>query len=646
MAQDFKHDRDYQNLIFGNMGQALREDFDSLLSNFSGSTAPINPVVGQPWYDTSNDILKRFNGNEWVEIDKNTKLYNDLMNAKGTKDSLWERLAVSLNEDGTLKNNLEENMTEWIDSGLTPTYVSGNEFTVMGNQTDIFVQFRKVKATLDASTVYSSVLSSSYDNNNDETNIVLRENVIDDTINKIEHGLIKPNNNGSLPFLVALNTYYDNSDSSLLSTNVKEALDEIISNFKAEGDIDLGGYNLLNVNDIKFNNVYGFEQNWDTDTITRLEGANGLNSSDFNNIHPWSNMRRCNQADDRTINAYYGDPTYVEDGSNGQVMVEIPKFWYRVEHLTVNGEQITRWYVTNEPKSGFKVHPAFIREGKERSFIYVAAFEGTLYDNSAENYVGDGVTYDYSDDKLASVAGLQPISGDTDHLDILEARQLAMNRGNGWGQRDALATWAVNLLIYTEYANFNSQSVLSEGILNLDSGSGNQSQNTGHTSSLGNDSGEVVLTELENGATGATETYPFSYRGIENWYGNIWEFIDGLVIKDDGYYYESDFSKWNSDGSGYTHIQTSPITSDGYIDVIAHYNNFDFSFIGESTSGGSTSYLSDYQWSHDSGEVNIARGGGHWYHGSLGGVGYLRLDSAVGDSPRYISARLLSYSEE
>ena len=59
--------------------------------------------------------------------------------------------------------------------------------------------------------------------------------------------------------------------------------------------------------------------------------------SDFNNIYPWSDMRRCNLSDNGTVNAYHGDPLYAEDGSNGQVMVEIPKAWwmmgarYRVE---------------------------------------------------------------------------------------------------------------------------------------------------------------------------------------------------------------------------------------------------------------------------------------------------------------------------
>jgi hypothetical protein len=37
---------------------------------------------------------------------------------------------------------------------------------------------------------------------------------------------------------------------------------------------------------------------------------------------------RCNVTDDGTITAFYGDSNYADDGSNGQVMVYQPKFYY------------------------------------------------------------------------------------------------------------------------------------------------------------------------------------------------------------------------------------------------------------------------------------------------------------------------------
>jgi len=220
---------------------------------------------------------------------------------------------------------------------------------------------------------------------------------------------------------------------------------------------------------------------------------------------------------------------------------------------------------------------------------------------------------------MASVADLQPISGDTDNLDILEARELAGNRGAGWAQNDFFNATAWQLLAVVEYANFNFQSVLSEGITNLDWNSVNDGQDTGHTSSLGNSSGEIVIDPLDRGS-GDSETYACSYRGIENPYGNMRNFTDGIFIKDDGYYIESDPANWNDNGAGYTHIPTTPIESDDYIDDIDYLTELDYQFFASSTGGSSSTYLCDKQYSHDGGEVNILLLGGSWNRGSAAGL--------------------------
>ena len=36
------------------------------------------------------------------------------------------------------------------------------------------------------------------------------------------------------------------------------------------------------------------------------------------------------------VNAYYGDAGYIENGSNGQVMVEQPKFYYKMVPLKID----------------------------------------------------------------------------------------------------------------------------------------------------------------------------------------------------------------------------------------------------------------------------------------------------------------------
>ena len=51
--------------------------------------------------------------------------------------------------------------------------------------------------------------------------------------------------------------------------------------------------------------------------------------NDFDNIYPWSDIKTCNIDADGNVLAYLGEPSFARDGTNGDVMVEIPKFYYR-----------------------------------------------------------------------------------------------------------------------------------------------------------------------------------------------------------------------------------------------------------------------------------------------------------------------------
>ncbi|MEB2554040.1 tail fiber domain-containing protein [Burkholderia cenocepacia] len=51
---------------------------------------------------------------------------------------------------------------EWLNYGLTPTYVSSAQFTVTGNQTTIYSVGRRVRATVTAGTIYGSISVSTY----------------------------------------------------------------------------------------------------------------------------------------------------------------------------------------------------------------------------------------------------------------------------------------------------------------------------------------------------------------------------------------------------------------------------------------------------------------------------------------------------
>ena len=82
--------------------------------------------------------------------------------------------------------------------------------------------------------------------------------------------------------------------------------------------------------------IVGVEVDLANKKFTRLAGAvNRTGGKGFDDIHCFGGRRRCNVADDGTVKAYHGGAGYKEDGTNGQVMVEQPKFYYKVVPLEI-----------------------------------------------------------------------------------------------------------------------------------------------------------------------------------------------------------------------------------------------------------------------------------------------------------------------
>ena len=300
--------------------------------------------------------------------------------------------------------------------------------------------------------------------------------------------------------------------------------------------------------------IAGLCVDYENKTFKRLAGAVGLSQgSDFNKFTMYGGRKRCNVLDDGTIVAYYGDEGYTEDGSNGQVMVFQPKFYYKVVPLKLeknNDSSIgyhlrkVNYYVSSKPKTGFKLHPAFYDEnGNAINYILFSADEGSMYDVSAKAYVNDNVdeSITYEDgDLLCSVAGKKPISGLRQGLGTRSVfESMAQNRGAGWHLETIKATGANQLLMMIELAMMNSQTGIGQGVVSIaDNASYNCSSLTGSTADLGNGTGQATKTTNEIGGTQTAYTksgkVSVSYRGVENPWGNIRKHIQGINIWGDG----------------------------------------------------------------------------------------------------------------
>lgn len=362
-------------------------------------------------------------------------------------------------------------------------------------------------------------------------------------------------------------------------------------------------------------------------------------------------MRRC-VINDAGVVQYYlqaTDSTKKEDGTaavltgaDGQVMVEIPKFWT----MFSNSGTFRTWSISPVAIPGYQVHPAFIKDGVEVDYRYIGAYDACVYDTSAAAYV-DGLNlddadalYDYTNDKLGSVSGKYPVVGVT----RAQTRQLASNRGSGWRQLDFTLWSAVQMLYVIEHQSFYSQNILGAGNTNgsylASSAVQADSPHTiaGASNSLGNASTNTVNGAGVNAKPG---TSFMSYRGIENFYGNTWTWLDGVNINvgTAGTFYVSNTTSHFVDNTttNYQLITSSFPTASGYPN--SFIANGSYFLPGNATGGSTSTYLTDYLYASTA--LNrVLLAGGNANSAGLAGVFSLLSHYASSSRNRIFSARL------
>lgn len=372
--------------------------------------------------------------------------------------------------------------------------------------------------------------------------------------------------------------------------------------------------------------IYGLEADFKNCVFTRLAGAVGKTAgADFDCVNAYGGRRRCNLSDSGEVLAYYGDENFKSDGSNGQVMVEQPKFYYRVVPLKTekidgaDGYHLrkARYYISDTPKAGFKVHPAFVRNGIEVDKIYLSAFEGCIYDTSAETYLPeDEQVADFDNDKLSSVAGVKPCSGKTQLLTRANARKLAHNRGAGWELFTIQAVSATQVLFIIEYATFNSQNAVGLGAVNKAASSLNLAEQTGATLLLENNTGTIINTN---------NVQFTSYRGEENLWGNIWTYIDGVNVttsEDSRTQLCIADNNFVDSASSYKNTMITPCLINGYISRFGYSADYDWLFVPTENIGNNSLPIGSYAWGigESKAECKSFKLGGSWYESTNAGI--------------------------
>ena len=338
-----------------------------------------------------------------------------------------------------------------------------------------------------------------------------------------------------------------------LSNSVNEKFNGVLSgnNITTEITSTIDGY----IGYEGYDDILGLQVDYENKIFTRLAGAvDKTAGEDFNNFAMYGGRKRCTVAKDGTIKAFCGDTNYSDVGSSqdGQIMVYQPKFYYKVVPLKMDkitdglGYHIRKanYYITDTPKAGFKLHPAFYDEnGKEIDYILYSAYESAYWDSSLNVWFKDGTmtdtNMDYTRDSLWSLSSKKPISGAVKNLTKDNFELLAHNLGSGWHLETIKAVAANQLLMMIEFGTMNFQDAIGKGVVAFSSNATyNASSLTGSTKDLGNATGQAAKTinEIAGVETEYTEDgkTAVSYRGMENPWGNLYRLVNGLNIWGDG----------------------------------------------------------------------------------------------------------------
>lgn len=362
--------------------------------------------------------------------------------------------------------------------------------------------------------------------------------------------------------------------------------------------------------------IMGYEWHYGNSSplLRRIEAAEGLEAtaavgtlpgaSDFDTMPIYKGIRRCNLDANGTVNAYEGDSGYTVAGTNGEVMVEIPKFWYKVENDA--SLKIRRFMIADKPVEGFAVFPLFDRgDGNVRSRAYIGAYE-------------TGAAY-------TSKSGVAPLVNQTRAV----TRTGIKAKGTGWSIQDLTARIAVAELFRIEYATMDAQAAIGKG-----NSATTAALATGRTNSIAGHTGR------EAGTDGATSVL---YRGIENLWGDVWEWVDGLNYNGGVLYFCLDQTKFADDtATNYTALSFTVPTnlSASYATAIGYDANRPWAGLPAVFSGGSEStYLTDACWSSTA--WRVALGSGSWSYGGACGVSPWSWHNAATSAYASLGSRLL-----
>ncbi len=313
-------------------------------------------------------------------------------------------------------------------------------------------------------------------------------------------------------------------------------------------------------------------------TLTRTDAAVGLSysigaseiSSDFSHCFPWSEMQEV-----------------VDD--IGNVFIRVPKFYTKV---TKNEDGTYKYQISGCRYDGFST--LFIDgKGNEIDYVLVGKYEAS-----------------------GSYAKAQSKSKQTvlNEITIGEMRAACKANGDGYQQYDFLIDAIIKQLFMIEFATTNSQSIMT-GWTNAQNAAAIL---TGHTDAVKTASGSWNENHTESCPSCNSDGFhACKYRGIENPWGNVYVYCDGISFYGSNVYICLDPAKYTDESTDMPYIYIGDRNmSGGFMSKVTPFEKIPLLGYCTETQGDGSLYYCDTCYPGET----VLSVGGCWFDGGYAGL--------------------------
>lgn len=436
--------------------------------------------------------------------------------------------------------------------------------------------------------------------------------------------------------------------------------------------------------------VYGIKRKISNNSLStweRTDDAVGLVANatknggavvnDFDNISPWKDIISYNlDLTTKKVKAFYGDADFEFDGTNGDVYTRFPDIYYKIwqendyDYIQIadyaragfkkcNSFDIQR-YQTGQVDSTLRSYsglapkvnttlPSFRTSAKAlgdefclldwRYFIIQLLYLVEYADYNTQNTLGNGCSsmrVNNADVALVAESNTNRFIVNTSGGNSFVVGQTISIGTNAYGNFGVANSRKITAINNYSEDGITGKEIVFDGepvTIALTNVIWSSPQHSGGCDGLG----------MKSGCYTNDSKHPSIYRGIENFFGNVYHWVDGINIKDYVAYICYDPEEYVSDkftapykALGYTNANT-----DGYSKKLGFDENDPLVRFPVEVGGGSTTYMSDYYYRNTGNRVALV--GGLLSGGAFDGAWFWALSVASSFSYWYVGARVLKY---